>query len=135
MKTTKAIAITLLAAHGATACTSIRPVLVPAEFIPKEQPELIWVVDSNDEQVPVTGPSLLADTIVGNVGSTSERYAMPLTQARMVLAKQPDRKRTTYFLLGTGAFLGLTTLAFAASGTGPFRACRQPPDKEKRCPN
>lgn len=135
MKTTKAIAITLLAAHGAAACSSIRPVLVPAEFIPKEQPELIWVVDSNDEQVPVSGPSLFADSIVGNVGSTSERYAMPLTEARLVLAKQRDPKRTRYFVLGSVAFVGLVTAGMAAGGTGPFRACRQPPDKEKRCPN
>ena len=134
MKTAKTVAITLLAAYGAAACTSIRPVLVPAEFIPKEQPELIWVVDGDEEAIPVSGPSLQADSIVGSIGSSTVRFAVPLTQARLVLAKQPDRRRTTFLVAGLGAFAGLAVWRFATAGEGEGLPCTFPSDKDKRCP-
>jgi hypothetical protein len=88
------------------ACVSVRPVVAPEQFIPAEQPALVWVTTTEDEVIPVAGPTVRDAAIMGTWRGLGEPVAIPLSRARLVQARQPDRRRTTLLLVGLGAGAG-----------------------------
>jgi hypothetical protein len=100
----------LCAVAGVVACTSVRRVQ-PAEFIPKNSPEVVWVTYTNSTVVPVAQPEIAGDTLRGMRQGTRKPVAIPLAQVRSVQAKAHDPMKTAIFL---------TTMGVAAVGAVYF---------------
>ena len=83
------------------ACTSMRSVR-PAQFIPQNSPEVVWVTYTNHPVVPLAQPEIAGDTLRGVRLGTRERVVIPLGQVGSVRAKEPDHVKTVLFLSGLG---------------------------------
>lgn len=104
----------LLVATGA--CMSApRAVQQPESFINLKRPERIWVTKSSGEQMVVDRPRLFGDTLFGHAAGQQEVW-FPISQARLVEARQIDRVRTGV-LIGAGA-TGLLYLLAQVAGSG-----------------
>lgn len=123
-----------LLAFATTACMTIRPVAAPASFIPSRNPELVWVEHHSGEVMPVAGPSLIGDTLVGTHLGTAESVRLTLPQIRSLFARQPDRTRTTLLLAATGLIAGFVVWRATQSG-GDSHYCFITPGGEFHCVN
>ncbi len=105
-----------------SACVSVRPVVAPEQFIPAQQPELVWVTTPDDEVIPVAAPAVRDAAIVGTWRGLGEPVAIPLQRARLVQARQPDRRRTTLLIVGLGAGAGFLVWRVLAdnANSGPI---------------
>jgi hypothetical protein len=110
-----ATGVTLLLA---CACTTARPIQ-PAEFVPTQGPDVVWVTAPDNSVVAVADPEVARDTLRGIRQGTHERVTIPLTAVRVVKAKVPDHAKTALFVVG---MMGLGTAAVYAiwvSKAGP----------------
>ena len=105
---------------AATACVSVRPVLVPAQFIPTSQPQLVWVTVENGEQLALSRPTITGDTLSGQ--HFGDRVAVPLQRVQIMHARQPDKKRTALFVAGVGAIAGFIVWR-ASNSSGQSSGC------------
>jgi hypothetical protein len=85
---------------GSLACASVQPVLQPAEFIPRTNPDLVLVVYKDNSEVPVAKPRLVGDTLVGTWVGVNEPVAVPLSEVQRIDAKQRSGKRTALLIAG-----------------------------------
>jgi hypothetical protein len=94
----------LLGVVGIGACTTLRRVQ-PAEFLAKNNPDVLWVTHANNTVVPVTQAEIAGDTLRGMWQGTQRRVAIPLNEVRRVRAKLHDSRKTALFvtaMLGAG---------------------------------
>lgn len=112
----------IVALTAATACVSVRPVAAPEHFIPARQPEVVWVTTAQEEVIPVARPTVRDATITGTWLGLGDSVAVPLSHARLVHARQHDRRRTALLAVGVGAAAGLLVWRALAgnSGSGPI---------------
>lgn len=59
------VCLVLLAALGSSACTTLRSVSTPQEFIPAARPDRVWVTTTANSKMLIEGPRLIGDTLVG----------------------------------------------------------------------
>ena len=107
------------------ACHVVRSVQ-PAQFIPTQKPPIVWVTYTDNSFVPVTGPTMVGDTLKGMWASVQEPVAIPIDQIQTVQAKVSSPKRTAMLFTVLGVALGgvAYTLATAGSGGDPnFLGC------------
>ncbi|HXF95017.1 MAG TPA: hypothetical protein VNI61_02825 [Gemmatimonadales bacterium] len=98
-------------------CVSVRPVVAPREFIPRHQPDIVWVTQPGEPTLPVASPSVRGDTLLGVLARTRDPVAIPLGEGRQVFAKQKDRTRTTLLAVGIGALAGFVVWRATRSGS------------------
>ena len=111
------------AAAAATACVSVRPVVSPEQFIPARQPEVVWVTTAHEEVIPVARPTVRDASITGTWLGLGDSVAVPLSHARFVHARQPDRGRTALLAVGVGAAAGLLVWRALAGNSGSGSIC------------
>lgn len=100
------------------ACATVRPVAAPVNFIPQQNPQIVWVTAQSGEVIPVMRPSVQGDTLLGQWQGTSERVRLPLPQIQMVSARQPDRTRTALLVVGASALAGFIVWRAIEGGSG-----------------
>lgn len=110
--------LTLLAPLAAVGCMTVRPVVTPATYIPQQKPELVWVTQASGEVIPVAGPTVQGDTLVGSWLGTSERVSVALPRVQAIYARQPDRKRTTMLVAFAGVATGFLVWRAIQAGNG-----------------
>lgn len=117
------IALTGLLLAGA-ACTSVRPVQ-PAEYIPKNNPQTVWVTYTDNSFVPVDHPTIVGDTLKGMWSGLSEPVTIPFNQIQTVQAKMPNSKRTVMLVsvLGLAAVGVAYTVSTAGNSGGAYKDC------------
>lgn len=103
-----------------TACSTLKPVATPQQFIPTAQPARIWVTRADNSTLLLEAPRLLGDTLVGFVGGRYQEMLLP--QVRWMGVRQPAPRRTTVLVAGlvlVGAGL-IAMLASSGPGGGPM---------------
>jgi hypothetical protein len=95
---------------GVAACTTVRSVQ-PAEYLMKNNPEVVWVTYTNNAVVAVVEPEIAGDTLKGTWQGRHQSVAIPLDQVRRMQAKVPDQRKT--ILLVTGALAGFGASVYA----------------------
>jgi hypothetical protein len=100
------------------ACTTLRRVQ-PAEFIPKNSPDVVWVTHANKAVVPVAQPEIVGDTLRGMWQGTQRPVAIPLGEIQRVQAKVPDATKTA--IVVTGGLVGFVAAVYTVwiSKAGP----------------
>lgn len=109
------VCATLIAVLAGGACSTLRPVATPMQFIPTERPSQVWVTTSENATMRLEGPRLLGDTLVGFVAGRYEE--IPLPQARTMWVRTPAPKRTAFLVAGL-AIVG-AGLLYMLAGNGP----------------
>ena len=99
----KKIVSAMLLASMSSACMTLRPVASPAQFIPKANPPLVYVMYNDNSIVPVVQPKVSGDTLLGTWAGLSEPVAIPFRDIQLVQAKQPARGRTRLLIAGLAA--------------------------------
>lgn len=112
---TRPVCTILLSTLGTGACTTLRPVATPQQFIPSARPDRIWVTRADNSRLMMEGPRLLGDTLVGFVGGRYQEMLLPET--RWVQVRRPAPKKTA--LLAVGTAIVASGLFFFLSGNGP----------------
>jgi hypothetical protein len=109
---------------SAAACVSVRPIQ-PAQFIPQNNPEVVWVRYNDGSFVPVRAPRISGDTLKGMWQGQQEPVSIPLADIQSVQAKVSDHTKTIILVSVLGVAAGLTAYA-ATQGGGSFDArCTQ----------
>lgn len=96
---TRPVCATLMTVLGAGACSTMRPVAAPQQFIPSARPDRVWVTTNDNARMMMEGPRLLGDTLVGFVGGRYEEILLPET--RWIGVRQPAPKRTAFLIAGS----------------------------------
>jgi hypothetical protein len=105
----------LVTVLGTGACSTMRPVAAPQQFIPSARPSRVWVTTNDNARMMVEGPRVLGDTLVGFVGGRYEEILLP--QTRWIGVRQPAPKRTAFLVAGS-IVVGLG-LFFLLNSDGP----------------
>ena len=110
--------ILVLALIALPACTTMRPVEAPVQFLEQNNPRQVRVHSTDGEMYVLKDPQLRGDTISGFESLLREEVRFSVNGIRQMDALQRDKKRTTMFvgamtLLG-GA--GIYAIVNAANG-------------------
>ncbi len=97
------------------ACSSVRNVQ-PAQFIPQQKPQVVWVTGTDNSYVPVAAPEIVGDTLKGTWQGLAEPIVIPLNQIRTVQARMPDHKRTVILFTTLGLISGAVTYTYLTAG-------------------
>ena len=104
----------LLAALAGAACSTIKsPTL---NQLQTNQPERVWVTQSDQSVVLLYEPKVVSDTLVGYVGGR-QRAKLPSEQIQRLRVREPAPTRT--ILLAAGLVVGFAGVLYAVSGDGP----------------
>jgi hypothetical protein len=127
------IARVLLAATllGNVGCATLQPVRDPVEFIPHTNPQLVFVTYINRTKMFVAQPRVSGDSLFGTMHGRSHAVAVPLSQIRLIQARQLDRTRTG--LLIAGLAVAVASSVWALGQTGAGESCDSSYYRE-RCP-
>jgi len=110
----------------ATACSAVRTVRSPAEFIPAKAPVVVWVTKTDHSVVPLERPQIKGDTLAGFFAGDS--IAMPLSSVHSIRARQPAPGRTLFLLGGLTVAAAVTTLeTLRGKGTPPTMCTMEDP--------
>jgi hypothetical protein len=112
----KPAAIVLLATTAA--CTSLQPVKEPAGFLSQKNPRFVVITTEAQEMdgpLVVQRPQLQEGSLVGFLDG--ESVTLPMSRIRTVQAIQPDKKKTTLFLLGASVGVGIVTYMIVHTGS------------------
>ncbi|MDP3912074.1 MAG: hypothetical protein Q8Q14_16955 [Gemmatimonadales bacterium] len=101
---------------GTAACVTVRPVAAPVNFIPQQNPEIVWITAQSGEVIPVSRPVLRGDTVTGHWIGTSEPVSVPLPQVQMVYARQRHHARTALLIASATALAGFVAWRATRSG-------------------
>jgi hypothetical protein len=96
--------------------TPPRPLPSPREYIPKNNPEVVWV-DQQGKTLIVLDPRIEGDALVGTAPNGEDAVSYPLTSLSEIRARQKDKGKTTAFVVGLGA-VGVAGIAFMAANLG-----------------
>ena len=100
-----------------TACTSLQPVADTASFIEQKNPTFVVITTEQSETgdpIVVTRPALEAGNLTGT--SEGEMFAVPVRTIRTIRAVQPDKRKTTFALVG--AAIGVSAVALLMTNIG-----------------
>src|SRR5213596_1568045 len=97
-----------------TGCmTPPRPLSSPAEFIPKQRPEEVWI-NQNGKSFVVLDPRIEGDALVGVAENGEDAVKYPLASLTQVSARQRDKGKTTAVIVGLGV-AGVAGLVLAVT--------------------
>lgn len=113
---TRPLCATLMTVLGAGACSTMRPVTEPQQFIPSARPDRVWVTTNDNARMMFEGPRVLGDTLVGFVRGRYEEILLPET--RWVGVRQPAPKRTAFLIAGSVVIGGALLYFLAGNGLG-----------------
>ena len=108
------------------ACMTVRPVPSFIQFVPQRRPQLVWVTYTDNSIVPVMQPRISGDSLVGTWQGLSEPVAIPLNEVKLVQARQPDKRRTTWLIASLGVFTAAGVYALIQKTSGKSDACVPP---------
>jgi hypothetical protein len=100
-----------------TACTSLQPVKDTTTFLEQNNPRFVVITTEQSETndpIVVSRPALDAGNLTGTF--EGEMYAVPVRTIRTIRAVQPDKRKTTFALVG--AVVGVGALALIMSSIG-----------------
>jgi len=100
----------------ATACSAVRSVRSPAEFIPAKTPVVVWVTKTDNSVVPLERAQIRADILAGFFEGDS--VEVPLSSVQSIRARQPAPARTV-FLVGGLTLAAAVVTAQLLLGKGP----------------
>jgi len=109
------LAVVLL---GCVGCMGLLPVRDPAQFIPESNPQVVFVTYVNRTKMFVTQPRVSGDSLFGTMQGRSHTVAVPLSQVRLIQARQADKKRTTWLIAGLAVAGASSIWALSQSGAG-----------------
>ena len=111
--------IAALLLSATLACTTLRPVGTPQDYVVAKAPSFVMVTTDAGDRKLVEGPELYGDTLVGFVNGVFEEH--PLNSLRGIEARQPSPGRTALLAGGLVTSVALVFLvAREASGTSDF---------------
>ena len=98
------------------ACSTMRPVESPVNFLEQNNPKYVRVYSTDGELYVLTDPQLRGDTIRGFERLEQEELSVSVSGIRRMEALQYDKKRTTIFicamtLLGSAGIYMITQVA------------------------
>ena len=97
------------------ACTALRPVTTPQQFIATAHPDRVWITQADNSTLLLEAPRLLGDTLVGFVGGRYQELLLP--QVRRVDVRQSAPMRTAFVVAGV---IGIGALLISVlASTGP----------------
>jgi len=107
----------LLAGVG---CTAVRAVK-PAEYIPQHNPDVVWVTYTDNSFVPVAGPKIVGDSLIGTWKGLNEPVAISLGEIQTVQAKMPAPKKTAllFGIAGVATAAVIYTISTAGNSGNP----------------
>lgn len=91
----------------AAGCTALRPLPTPGEYIARERPPRIYVLEADSSVRVIDRPSVDDARITGLFAGTLVPAELPLTGVVEVRARRPSPARTALLVGGIGAALGL----------------------------
>jgi hypothetical protein len=91
-------------------------VLNAREFIPANQPQRLWVVNTQNESYILTSPRVEGDNIVGMLLNSNQMMTIPFDKAQIVEARQRDKKKTLIMGIVMGSVVG--GVVFLAANAG-----------------
>jgi len=106
-------------------CHVVRKV-EPVQYIQANNPPVVWVTYTDNSFVPVAGPKIVGDSLMGTWEGLSEPVSISLGEIQTVQAKMPSPKRTVLLVtVVTAATAGVAyTIATAGnSGDANFTGC------------
>lgn len=106
--------ILLLSSVG---CATLQPLREPAQFIAKENPQVIYVTYKNRSVVGVARPRVSGDSLFGTLQGQPAPVAVPLSHVQLIEAVQPDRRRTTLLIAGLTVFTVAGVVALSLGGS------------------
>jgi len=117
-----------LVATMLTGCYAMAPVASPRQYIAARGPALVMVTHADGSVVPVEGPSVKGDSLMGFVNGRYQ-FVGRWDDVRAVTARQAHKGRT--LLLAGGAAVTLVGLAIMLNGggnSGEDFLCEDPPE-------
>jgi hypothetical protein len=105
-------------------CHVVKPVQ-PSVFIPQHNPPVVWVTYTDNSFVPVAGPKIVGDSLVGTWQGLQEPVAISLKEIQTVQAKMPAPKRTVMLVTVLTLTVGGAIYSVAQGNTGPSDPCIQ----------
>ena len=121
---------------GGLGCSSVQAVREPGQFIPQARPNLVVVTYNDNSQVPVSGPRVSGDTLLGTWAGLGEPVVVPLNHLRRIEAVQRDKRKTTLLIVGiaAGTLAASYALSLAVKSSKHCDYSYQPPTVEPgRC--
>jgi len=119
-----------------TGCMVVHKVQ-PADYIPQNNPTVVWVTTLDNSYTPVSAPRIEGDSLKGTWVGLQEPVAISLKDIQTVQAKVSSPKRTAILFTVVGLSLSGAVYTLATAGSsGHFYGCRPvkgtpPPD----CPD
>lgn len=104
----------LLATAG---CMTVQPVQ-PSVYIPQHNPPVVWVTYTDNSFVPVSGPKIVGDSLVGTWQGLQEPVAISLKEIQTVQAKISSPKRTVLLVSSLAVVSGAVVYTLMTAGTG-----------------
>jgi hypothetical protein len=101
------------------ACATLQPLREPAQFIAKENPEVVYVTYKNRSVVGVARPRVSGDSLFGTVQGQPAPLAVPLSNVERIEAVRPDGKRTALLIAGLTAFTVTSIYVLLKTGNNP----------------
>jgi len=112
-------------------CMSLQPVPSVRQFVPQRSPQVVYVTYTDNSIVPVAGPRISGDTLLGTWQGLSEPVAIPLGEVKLVQARQRDRARTRWAVIGLSALGVASIYAITLATQKPGSGCiPQPPPSD-----
>ena len=87
-----------------------------AEFIQQHHPDVVWVTYTDNSFVPVQGPRIVGDSLMGTWQGLSEPIAISLKEIQTVQARIPAPKRTILLVGVVAAAAGGVAFTIATAG-------------------
>jgi hypothetical protein len=122
MKARRAMAAILLTTTAGGACSSLRPVPEPMQFINETKPPLVWVAYGTGILVEMANPEVRGDSLLGTRPG-SGHLALPWNQVQSVATVQVSKGKTALLLGGLVGVAGLLTYAVIAKANAKNITC------------
>lgn len=123
-------------------CSSLQPVVgEPAGFVREKAPTFVVVTTVESEQsgdaLVLASPQVDGNNLTGRF--EGEVMTVPMVQVRTMSAVQPDRRKTTYAILGLAVGVGAVTYMMVGNGSRIDRSVVCVPEGHRGdqpyCPN
>ena len=109
-------------------CYAMAPVASPDDYIIARQPNLVMVTRADGSVVPVEGPTMKGDSLMGFVDGRYQ-FVSRLAEVRTVTARRHAKGRTALLAGGiAAAVLGTAIVLNGGGESGEDFLCEDPPE-------
>lgn len=124
--------IMVVALIALPACTTMRQVEAPVQFLEQNNPRQVRVHSADGDLFVLKDPQLRGDTIFGFESMLREEVRFSVNGIRRMEAVQPDKKRTTLFV-GAMTLLGGAGIYMIANASNGNKLICDNYDVANRC--